>query len=75
MSGLYGERHVESFEGPNAMGDTRIVELRVNDYGRWTWWIVYPHMLNAYPTQSENYYDSKAAAKRAARRCLRKLGQ
>ena len=75
MSGVYGERSVREFSHPNAMGQPRTVQLRVNDYGRWTWWIFYPEMPNAYPLQSPNYFDSEAAARRSARRCLKTLGQ
>lgn len=75
MSGPYGERTVREFSHPNYFGQPRTVQLRVNYHGRWTWWICYPELPEAYPTQSPNYFDSEAAARRSARRCLKSLAQ
>lgn len=62
----------------NACKQERTVVIRRNEYGRFTWRLIYqdnPAISDREFTYTHNWFDSVRAAKRSAKNFVRRLGQ
>jgi hypothetical protein len=78
MITLRHEEVTERFVTNNACGAPRTVVIRRNEHDRYTWRVVYqdnPAISDVEHTYTWHWYDSAKAARRAARRFVRTLGQ
>lgn len=78
MSSLYTLRTVQEFKLPNAYGQERTIRIKRNGFDRHTWRLLYhdnPAIADLEHTYTENYFDDAKAARRSARRFMKKLAQ
>lgn len=74
----FGDKRIDRFALPNAFGALRTVVVLRNDWGRYTWRLLYqdnPAIADREHEYTQNWFDTAAAARRSARRFVRTLGQ
>lgn len=74
----YALRTVAEFKLPNAYGQERTIRIKRNWFDLYTWRLLYhdnPAIADREHIYTENYFDDAKAARRSARRFMKRLAQ